>query len=262
MYQVDAFADAVFQGNPAAVCLLRDWLPDDTLRAIAAENNLSETAFVIPDGDPMPLRWFTPRQEVSLCGHATLAAGCVVLTFFTPEREVATFTSAFGTLSVSRAEDRFAVDLPAVRVAAADRPLPGALLEGLGAEPVEVLIAHDDPNWFAILENEAVVASLRPDLVRLEELHPCGVAVSARGTSADFVSRYFCPGYGIPEDPVTGSIHCALGPWWAAQLGRTSLTARQLSARGGDLAVHMAGDRVLLEGGAACYLAGEIRLPH
>lgn len=260
LYQVDAFADAVFQGNPAAVCPLPSWLPDTTLQAVAAENNLSETAFLLPDRDPVPLRWFTPTAEVPLCGHATLAAGFVVLTFLDPDRQTTTFDTASGQLTVARNHDRFSVDFPAIPIEpAAD--VPEALAEGLGTRPSEIWVSPRDPNYLVILDDESAVASLRPNLPRFEALHPHGVAVSAPGTSADFVSRYFAPSYGIPEDPVTGSIHCALGPYWARRLGRPSLRAVQLSARGGALDVTLDGDRVRLVGHAVCYLVGEIHLP-
>lgn len=260
LYQVDAFAESVFRGNPAAVCPLPGWLPDETLRAVAAENALSETAFFLPDEDPMPLRWFTPVQEVPLCGHATLAAGFVVLTRLFPEREVALFSSRSGSLTVSREGAGFSLDLPALPLERAEPP-PPPLVRGLGVEPVEVWIGREDPNYFAVLDDEAAVAALRPDLALLEGLHPRGVAATAPGESADFVSRYFAPGYGIPEDPVTGSIHCALGLYWADRLGRRRLEARQLSRRGGRIGVRVEGERVHLTGAAACYMSGEIHLP-
>lgn len=261
LYQVDAFAEDVFQGNPAAVCPLPDWPSDETLQAIAAENNLSETAFLLPEEDPVPLRWFTPREEVPLCGHATLAAAFVVLTFLAPDRDAVTFASRGGPLRVSRDDDgRFALDFPALRTERADA-VPEGLREAMGVDFADLRVNHEDPNYFAILDGEARVADLRPDLRTLETLHPYGVAVSAPGTSTDFVSRYFAPGYGIPEDPVTGSIHCALGPYWGDRLGRASLTALQLSYRQGRLSVELREGRVILVGGAACYLTGEIRLP-
>lgn len=260
IYQIDAFADAVFQGNPAAVCPLPDWLPDATLRAIAAENNLSETAFLIPDRDPVPLRWFTPTEEVTLCGHATLAAGYVLLEVLSPDREAVDFDSESGRLTVRRSDDGYALDFPAVPSAPVAAP-PDALVNGFGFTPVETRVTRGDPNYLVIVDDEDAVAGAAPDLRRLEKLHPHGVAVSAPGRSADFVSRYFAPSYGIPEDPVTGSIHCALGPYWARRLGRSDLTAVQLSARRGRLGVAVVGDRVWLAGRAVRYLTGEILLP-
>jgi len=263
LYWIDAFADAPFRGNPAAVCVLPAWEPDELLQAIAAENGLSETAFLLWPADPVPLRWFTPRHEVPLCGHATLASGFAVLSFLAPERDRVAFSTRSGPLSVSRADGGMAMDLPALAVEPAGR-VPEGLREGLGVDvgADRVLRTREDPNLFVVLEDEEAVASLRPDPRVLERLHPCGVAVTAPGRSADFVSRYFAPSYGIPEDPVTGSIHCALGPWWAGMLGRTSLTARQLSSRGGRLEIEVRGDRVGIGGSAACYLRGHVLLPH
>lgn len=261
-YQVDAFADAVFRGNPAAVCVFSDWPPDGTLQSIAAENNLSETAFVLDGEDPVPLRWFTPRAEVPLCGHATLAAGYVYLERVAPGRDAVTFLSRSGRLTVvrDREADGFALDFPALELERVCTP-PDALRTGLDPEPVEVLVNHEDPNYFVVLEDEARLAALRPRLATLEELHPYGVAVTAPGRSTDFVSRYFAPSYGIPEDPVTGSIHCALAPYWADRLGRSSLEAIQLSARRGRLGITLRDDRVRLVGRAALYLTGEVLLP-
>lgn len=259
LYQVDAFAAAVFEGNPAAVCPLPEWLEDSVLQAIAAENNLSETAFFLPGRDEIPLRWFTPTEEVPLCGHATLAAGFIVLDVLEPDRSSVRFESLSGPLTVQRDGNGFSLDLPRVPLSAVDR-CPGEVSEGLGVEPTEVLISTADPNYVAILESEESVRNLRPDLHVLERLHPYGVAVSARGSSVDFVSRYFAPGYGIDEDPVTGSIHCALAPYWGERLGRQSLRAAQLSPRGGVLRIRLDGSRVHLWGQAVLYLSGEIVL--
>ncbi|MGD2068230.1 MAG: PhzF family phenazine biosynthesis protein [Gemmatimonadota bacterium] len=259
IHQVDAFTHTVFGGNPAAVCCLPRWLGDDLLRSIAAENNLSETAFLVPDRDPVPLRWFAPAGEVPLCGHATLAAGFVALNHLFPERSSVAFDSPAGVLTVSREGSELAVRLPAVRTSVLGEP-PIALGKGLPVEPTEVLVSRADPNYLVIVETADQVRSVRPDLQALESLHPYGVAISAPGGAVDFVSRYFAPGYGIPEDPVTGSIHCALGPYWAGRLGKGSLRARQLSARGGELGVRVEDDGVLLTGGAVRYLDGEIHL--
>jgi len=257
IYQIDAFADSVFRGNPAAVCLLSSWLPDALLQEIAAENNLSETAFVIPHQDPAPLRWFTPRHEVPLCGHATLAAGHVILTFVAPERESVIFTTPSGDSRVSRSGEKLTLNLPVVPFERV-REVPIALTEGLGVESHEVLRSASDPNYLVILRDESEIRAVEPDLRRLESLHPHGVAISALGTSADFVSRYFAPSYGIPEDPVTGSIHCALAPYWAERLHQTTMTASQLSRRGGRLGIELHDDRVALTGSAICYLQGQI----
>lgn len=260
IYQVDAFTTTVFRGNPAAVCLLPHWLPDALLQAVAAENNLSETAFVVTNREPAPLRWFTPTEEVPLCGHATLAAGFVVLTFLAPDRHEVMFTSKSGTLRVGRSDDAFSVDLPKLQVHPVSS-IPKGLLSGLGVEAREVWQTKEDPNYLVILDDAAAVANVDPDFDQLARLHPHGVAVSAPGASVDFVSRYFAPGYGILEDPVTGSIHCSLGPYWSGRLGLSSLRAEQLSARGGRLEVVVGSGRVRLRGGAVCYMLGEVLLP-
>jgi len=261
IYQVDAFADAVFGGNPAAVCPLPEWLPDGTLQAIAAENNLSETAFLVPDRDPVPLRWFTPRLEVKLCGHATLASAFVLFEHLEPGREAVTFETLSGRLVVTRDGDRLTMDFPSIGSARIeDADVPPALLEGLGLDPEEVRMTGDDWNYIAVLSDEEAVTGLRPDFGLIERLHPNGVAVTAPGRSVDFVSRYFVPGYGIPEDPVTGSIHCALAPYWAERLGRDRLEAAQRSSRGGRLDIRVGGERVHLTGRAVTYMIGEITI--
>lgn len=268
IYQVDAFADAVFGGNPAAVCPLDDWLPDETLLAIAAENNLSETAFLLPDRDPIPLRWFTPRAEVKLCGHATLASAFVLFEHLEPGRDEVTFETLSGRLGVRRdggdegGDGWLVMDFPAIasrRLEPAD--VPGALREGLGAELEEVRLTADDWNYVAVFGDEDAVTGLAPDFARLESLHPYGTSVTAPGRDVDFVSRYFVPSYGIPEDPVTGSIHCALAPYWAGRLGRTRLTAVQRSRREGRIELEVADERVHLRGRAVTYMIGEISVP-
>jgi len=266
IYQVDAFADELFRGNPAAVCPLDEWLPVETMQAIALENALSETAFLLPDRDPVPLRWFTPKVEVKLCGHATLASGWVLLNRLDPGRDEVTFETQSGPLTVTRKSEGLAMDFPAIgsrRVAPAD--VPDAVLEGLrpdgGSAPDEVRFTADDWNYLVVLPDEAAVRAVRPDFNRLEDAHPHGVAVTAPGDAVDFVSRYFVPSYGVPEDPVTGSLHCALTPYWADRLGRNELAAAQLSARGGQLGVTLVGDRVQLRGHVVPYLEGTIEVP-
>jgi len=268
IYQVDAFTGAVFGGNPAAVCPLPDWLPDATLRAIAAENNLSETAFLIPGRDPVPLRWFTPRLEVKLCGHATLASAFVLFEFIEPGRQAVTFETMSGRLIVTREPgegDRLSMDFPAIGSARLEPDdVPASLIEGLGAEPDEVRFTDDDWNYVAVFADADTVTGLRPDFRLIEEMHPHGVAATGpggAGDEADFVSRYFVPSYGIPEDPVTGSIHCALAPYWAGRLGTTRLSARQVSERGGRLELVVAGERVHIAGTAVTYMTGEIVVP-
>jgi PhzF family phenazine biosynthesis protein len=254
LFHVNAFTAQRFAGNPAAVCPLNGWLDDDRLRAVAAENNLSETAFLVPRDGHYELRWFSPRCEVKLCGHATLAAGFVMLNVLEPGRDSARFETRYsGTLTVSRDGDLFAMDFPAL-VPWTCAALPAALIEGLGKTPAEVVQIED--NYFAVYETQEEVRRICPDFRLLETLHPAGVAITAPGEDCDFVSRYFAPSYGIPEDPVTGSTHCSLAPYWAHQLGKTRLHARQISERGGELWCEMRGDRVVLQGNAVLTLRG------
>ena len=259
LYQVDAFTDRVFAGNPAAVCPLEGWLPDETLQAIAAENNLSETAFFIPDPGPQAdfaLRWFTPALEVDLCGHATLASGFVLMTILEPERTLVRFsTNAYGVLTVIREGGGFAMDFPAIPSQPVDA-VP-ALAAAMGRAPVAL---YSGPKWLAIYEDEADVAALAPDYRSVAALEGDGVIATAPGRSVDFVSRYFAPAAGIDEDPVTGSAHCILAPYWAGRLGKTDLTAHQISPRGGALGCRVAGDRVILSGQAALYMVGAIHV--
>jgi PhzF family phenazine biosynthesis protein len=256
VFQVDAFTAKPFAGNPAAVCPLAEWLDDELLRAVAAENNLSETAYFVPRGDHYELRWFTPRCEVKLCGHATLASAFVLLQVLGAKRDSVRFETRFsGALTVSRDGDLLAMDFPALIPWACATP-PAALMEGLGVAPATVVQIED--NYFAVYEREEDIRRIRPDFHLLEKLHPAGVAITAPGNDADFVSRYFAPSYGIPEDPVTGSTHCSLAPYWAQRLGKTKLHARQVSERGGEMWCEVKGDRVILKGNAVLVLRGEL----
>lgn len=241
LFQIDAFTSRLFAGNPAAVVILDHWLEDRVLAAIAAENNLSETAFVIPRADPVPLRWFTPTVEVDLCGHATLAAAHVLLNHYFPSHEAVKFTTRSGELSVARHRDLLRMDFPAMPpkpIAVTD-----ALAEALGARPREVLAARD---VLAVFDSENDIRSLRPDFHAIAALDAFAIIVSAPGDAVDFVSRFFAPRAGVPEDPVTGSAHCTLAPYWSAKLGKPRLLAGQVSTRGGELHCEMAGDRVLI----------------
>ncbi len=257
LYQVDAFAGAVFAGNPAAVCPLDAWLPDETLQAIALENNLSETAYFVPDGDGYALRWFTPVHEVDLCGHATLASAHVIMSLLEPERRSVAFsTKVSGTLTVDRDGDRYVMDFPPWPREPVD--VDPAVAEALGRQPLELFTGND---WMAVFEHEADVQSLEPDMTALARLDARGVIATAPGREVDFVSRFFAPRYGIPEDPVTGSAHCMLTPYWADRLGRTSLSARQISARGGDIHCTLTEDgRIRLAGQAILYMEGRIHV--
>lgn len=252
-YQVDAFATRAFEGNPAAVCPLESWLDDRVLQAIAEENNLSETAFLVPSKNGYRLRWFTPVAEVDLCGHATLAAAHVVFEILgSPERSV-TFDTRSGDLIVARDGPNLVMDFPS----RPPRPCPFSqpLVDALGRRPVEILAADD---YLAMFENEADVIAIRPDYALLSRLDLRGVIVTAPGTGVDFVSRFFAPKYGIPEDPVTGSAHCELAPYWAGKLGKNTLSAKQVSRRGGKIGCEVKGDRVFLSGRAVIFMEGEI----
>ncbi len=254
-YQVDAFATRVFEGNPAAVCPLSEWLDDTLLQAIAEENNLPETAFFVPSADGYQLRWFTPLQEVDLCGHATLAAAHILFTVLGHDRPVIRFATRSGNLFVIRQENVLAMDFPASLPTPCE---PSAnLLNGLGQRPVEVLAAED---YLAVFDSEACVRALKPDLALLGQLDLRGVIVTAPGMEVDFVSRFFAPKLGIPEDPVTGSAHCQLAPHWSGKLGKQVLTARQLSRRGGNLVCTVKSDRVVLAGQAITFMHAEIEI--
>lgn len=263
LIQLDVFAERLFAGNPAGVCPLEYWLPDGLMQSIAAENNLPETAFYVRDtrdGGDYLLRWFTPSVEIELCGHATLAAGHVVLEGAGDGAQVRFSTLHAGVLTVARREGALWLDLPA-RMPQPAREVPDSLLRGLGAAPLQVLEFGN--KYLALYENAASIAGLQPDFAQLARLGERSVIVSAPGRSPgeDFVSRFFAPGIGIPEDPVTGSAHCLLVPYWAARLGRTGLSAVQLSARGGVLSCRLDGERVWMSGPVRTYLRGEILLP-
>ncbi len=259
IYQIDAFTEAPFGGNPAAVCPLDSWLADDVLQAIALENNLSETAFFVTQGDHYHLRWFTPALEVELCGHATLATAHLILNRLSPDLPQVTFKTLSGELRVQRAGDGLAMDFPSLAPAAA-LPPPSGLIAALGAAPREsypIRKVHNAPYWLLVFETEAQVAALSPKFAAMG----ANVIATAPGDTADFVSRFFAPMSGIDEDPVTGSAHCTLAPYWAERLGKSELAARQISARGGDVGCRLAGDRVILTGTCAFYMAGEIEIP-
>lgn len=255
IFQVDAFADRVFAGNPAAVVLLQEWLPDAVLQGIAMENNLSETAFVVPRGASFDLRWFTPTVEVDLCGHATLASAHVIFEQGQAKGNEVVFESAGGTLTVRREGDLLAMDFPA----RPPRRVPDdpSLSAALGAAPQELQAARD---LMAVYGSQAEVEALKPDFAALSGLDAFAVIVTAPGDTCDFVSRFFAPAVGIPEDPVTGSAHCTLVPYWSERLGKTALHARQISARGGELHCEHRGDRVVLKGRAVGYLHGQIEV--
>lgn len=256
LYQVDAFTDRAFAGNPAAVCLLDAWPEDALLQSIAAENNLSETAFLVKDGARYALRWMTPVTEMELCGHATLAAAFVIFNFVDPVLDEVVFDTLSGELRVRRDDKQLHMDFPALP------PLPCAcppkLLAALGKPPQEVL--RSPPYYLARYDSANDIRALQPDMEKLKAIDLMGAIVTAPGDAEDFVSRVFGPKVGIPEDPVTGSAHSVLIPYWAARLGKQRLHARQVSARGGELFCELRADRVDIAGQAVLFMQGEIRL--
>jgi PhzF family phenazine biosynthesis protein len=255
LYQVDAFTGKLFAGNPAAVCPLERWLEDGQMQAIALENNLSETAFFVRNGDVYDLRWFTPACEIDLCGHATLASAFVILECLDRQAEAVRFHTKSGELRVGRNGDLLTMDFPA-RPPQPCGPLP-ALAEALGKAPRELGEARD---YLAVYDSEDDIRSLVPDMRALAAVGHFAVIVTARGEEVDFVSRFFAPASGVDEDPVTGSAHCTLTPYWASRLGKTSFHALQVSARGGELWCELIGDRVRMSGRAVRYLEGRIFL--
>jgi PhzF family phenazine biosynthesis protein len=258
IYQVDAFTSTRFAGNPAAVILLDAFLPDATLQAIAAENNLAETAYLVRSNGDFQLRWFTPGIEVPLCGHATLASAAVVLERLEPARTQVVFHSASGALTVKKNGAGYVMDFPSrpsQRI-----PTPPGLSEALGVPPLEV--TENDFNYLALLKDEETLRGAAPDMAALIRIGKPGLIVTAASSDPqyDFVSRYFAPVKGIPEDPVTGSAHCMLAPFWAERLGKTEFTAFQASPRGGTVLCRLRGDRTELEGGCVFYLEGQVEI--
>lgn len=256
IFQVDAFSDRPFRGNPAAVCPLEQWLPDETMQGIAAECNLSNTAFFVTNGEAFHLRWFTPAVEVDLCGHATLATAHVLWNHLGYSRQEIYFDTRGGRITVGQDSGRIVLHFPAwpPQHCAVDENL----IPALGHQPLDVLAARD---YLVVYGSEKEVRELHPDMHRLTEIDRFGTVVTAPGDSCDFVSRFFAPSKGVPEDPVTGSAHAMLIPYWAERLNRTSLHARQISRRSGDLACRYLGDRVTIAGHAVTFFSGEISLP-
>jgi PhzF family phenazine biosynthesis protein len=256
IYQVDAFTDTVFRGNPAAICPLQEWLPDHMLQSIASENNLAETAYFVPAGDHFQLRWFTPGCEVDLCGHATLASAFVLFEYLNQTGETIRFDTKSGELAVSRNGELLTLDFPA-RPPSPIQPDP-ALVKAVGGNPIEVLAARD---VLLVYHSDAEVRALAPDMAALAKLDYFGFIATAPGATCDFVSRFFAPAKGVPEDAVTGSSHTTLIPYWAAKLGKAEMKARQISQRSGELYCKLVGDRVKIAGYAAPYLRGTISIP-
>lgn len=258
IYQIDAFTDTVFGGNPAAVCILQKWLSDELMQNIAAENNLAETAFAVPNGDSYELRWFTPELEVDLCGHATLATAFTLFQYYGNTNNTIRFLSPrSGELLVYRnADESMTMDFPTDDLI--PTPNQEAIHKAIGKVPMKTFKGKTD--YLLIFESQQDIEALRPNFHLLDQLDCRGVIVSAPGTEVDFVSRFFAPQCGIPEDPVTGSAHTTLTPYWSTQLNKTRLTAKQLSQRGGSLICEYLGNRVKISGKAVCYLIGEIEI--
>ena len=253
LYKIDAFDSKLFEGNPAAVCPLKEWLPDETMQFIAAENNLSETAFFVPKGDGYHIRWFTPASEVDLCGHATLASAYVLFHILGYKRDRIAFDSKSGNLTVTKDEDWLVMDFPLQPAVPCE--IPDKVVEAFDKMPVECLKAED---LMVVFDREEDIESANPDLGLIMRLEMRGVIITAKSSRYDFVSRFFAPKYGIPEDPVTGSAHTQLAPYWASKTGKTRFRAKQLSSRGGEVICEIVGDRVHIHGQAIKYLEGKI----
>lgn len=255
IYQIDAFAERPFEGNPAAVVPLEEWLSAEVMQAIAEENNLAETAFFVPANEGFHIRWFTPNKEVKLCGHATLASAFVLFELLGYAQEAVTFDSLSGSLSVTKTEEILTLDFPSQKP---DRcEAPDELVKGLGKTPLECYRGED---FVAVFDSEKEISRIQPNHSFLEQLDLRGVIVTARSSAHDFVARFFAPKYGIPEDPVTGSAYTQLTPYWSEKLGKTKLSAMQISPRGGRLTCELRGDRVFISGSAIKYMEGTIEI--
>ena len=255
IYQVDAFASHIFEGNPAAVCPLESWVSDEILQKIAEENNLSETAFFVAKDQGYSLRWFTPTDEVDLCGHATLAAAHVLFKHLGYSKESISFYTKSGLLEVGRSNFGYSMSFPASQLEPIE--LPPELLEGLGIIPTEILVAFD---YIVVLDNESQVKSLNPDYAMLQKLDLRGVVVTAPGNEVDFVSRCFFPKLRVNEDPVTGSAHCELAPYWSEKLNKNILVGQQLSKRTGIVQCEVISNKVIISGNAVDYMSGVIHI--
>jgi PhzF family phenazine biosynthesis protein len=255
LYQIDAFASKLFEGNPAAVCPLDAWLPDEIMQSIAAENNLSETAFFVPKGDAYHIKWFTPVSEVDLCGHATLASAYVLFNILGYKKDKVEFDSNSGILAVAKDNEWLVMDFPAQPPVPCN--IPKEIIEAFDRGPIECLQAED---LIVVFEREIDIESANPDFEQLKKLDLRGVAITAKSNRYDFVARFFAPKYGIPEDPVTGSAYTQLAPYWASVIGSKRFSVKQMSSRGGELTCEVVGDRVLISGKAIKYLEGKIKI--
>ncbi|MDF2632302.1 MAG: PhzF family phenazine biosynthesis protein [Caproiciproducens sp.] len=255
-YVVDAFASQLFKGNPAGICLLDEWIDDAAMQNIAFENNLAETAFLVQKDNSYELRWFTPECEIDLCGHATLASAFVLMNFVETTKDKIVFDTRSGKLTVNRDKEKYKMNFPSRKPVLT--AVPQKIEAALGTTIIETYLSRD---LLALVENEETVKDLRPNYELLKEFEDYfGIIVTAKGNSCDFVSRYFAPNAGVPEDPVTGSAHSTLIPFWSERLHKTEMIGRQLSKRGGWLYCKDCGDRVEISGEAKLYLSGEINL--
>ena len=255
LYQIDAFTSKLFEGNPAAVCPLKAWLPDEIMQSIAAENNLSETAFFVPKGHNYHIRWFTPVSEVDLCGHATLATAYVLFDILGYKKDKIVFDSKSGLLAVTRANDWFVMDFPSQPPVSCH--IPKEIIKAFDIVPIECLKSED---FVVVFEREADIESADPDFEQLKNLDLRGVIITAKSTRYDFVARFFAPKYGVPEDPVTGSAYTQLAPYWASKIGSKRFHVKQMSSRGGELVCEVVDDRVFISGKAIKYLEGKIKI--
>jgi PhzF family phenazine biosynthesis protein len=256
IFQADAFASGLFKGNPAAVVPLSEWIPDQTMQLIAAENNLSETAFFIPEGDHFHIRWFTPKSEVNLCGHATLATAHILFNELNFQGELISFNSKSGLLTVRKIEDKLQLDFPADFVQPVE--MNPVFDQAFGIQATAAFIGRTD--YLLLFESEEIIRNMKPNFHLLKQTEARGIIVTSKGNEVDFVSRFFAPGVGIDEDPVTGSAHTSLVPFWSKRLNKKEMTALQFSERGGQLWCTLAGDRVLIAGKAITFLRGEIEI--
>jgi PhzF family phenazine biosynthesis protein len=255
LHQIDAFASKLFEGNPAAVCPLDEWLPDELMQSIAEENNLSETAFFVPKGNGYHIRWFTPVSEVDLCGHATLASAYVLFNILGYKKDRIEFDSRSGTLAVTKDNEWLVMDFPAQPPVPCD--IPKEIVKAFNTAPIECLKSED---FIVVFEREIDIESANPDFELLKKLNSRGVIITAKSIRYDFVARFFAPKYGIPEDPVTGSAYTQLAPYWASKIGSKRFSAKQMSSRGGELTCEVVDDRVFISGKAIKYLEGKIKI--
>jgi PhzF family phenazine biosynthesis protein len=255
LYQIDAFASELFEGNPAAVCPLDEWLPDELMQSIAAENNLSETAFFVPKGNGFHIRWFTPLSEVDLCGHATLATAYVLFYILDHKKDNIEFDSKSGILAVTRDNGWLVMDFPAQPPVPCD--IPEEIVKAFNTAPIECLKSED---YIVVFEREIDIELANPDFELLKKLNLRGVIITAKSTRYDFVARFFAPKYGIPEDPVTGSAYTQLAPYWVSKIGSKRFNVKQMSSRGGELCCEIVDDRVFISGKAIKYLEGKIKI--